>query len=151
MVRNCLEKLKKTATSSLKVKMWGRLRVHLCTRPQHHGCTCEANFDGCAQGFEEEVEQRLTMLLADNDGRFACWKTAIFCGAKYRWPNWQRARQFGAWCCVIASDLLEPQARDRIQERLGTWLKAHLKNRLAPYFQLQAADLKGSPRGLAFH
>ena len=99
----------------------------------------------------EEVEQRLTMLLADNDGAFRLLEDGHILWREVPMAKLAKgASILEPGVAVIASDLLEPQARDRIQERLGTWLKAHLKNRLAPYFQLQAADLKGSPRGLAF-
>ena len=99
----------------------------------------------------EEVDQRLAMLVGDNDGAFRLLEDGHILWREV--PMARLAKGSGILepsVSVIASDLLEPQARDRIQDRLRVWLKAHLNNRLAPYFQLQSADLTGSPRGVAY-
>ncbi len=50
----------------------------------------------------------------------------------------------------LASDLLEPQQRDRIAQRLTAWLGETVAETLAPLFRLRQAELSGPARGLAF-
>lgn len=51
---------------------------------------------------------------------------------------------------LARADLLEPAQRQAVQRRLGEWLKAHLRAKLAPLFRLREAALTGPARGLAF-
>lgn len=50
----------------------------------------------------------------------------------------------------LASDLLEPADRERIQRRLGAWLESRLDRHLGPLRALVAASLAGPARGLAY-
>ncbi len=52
---------------------------------------------------------------------------------------------------ITATDLLEPQQRERMRRRLATWLMSMLRRRLQPLFALLACnDLSGAGRGLAY-
>ncbi len=48
------------------------------------------------------------------------------------------------------SDLLEPAHRQAVMRRLGDWLGATLRARLAPLFRIESDDLPPAARGLAF-
>jgi len=51
---------------------------------------------------------------------------------------------------VIASDLLDQRARERVRRCLQAWLDRYLACELAPLFRLEAAALGGVARGIAY-
>ncbi len=51
---------------------------------------------------------------------------------------------------VMSADALSAEQRERARARLARWLQSHLEARLEALFALQAAELSGSSRGLAF-
>lgn len=51
---------------------------------------------------------------------------------------------------LIADDSLKGPPRQALQSRLTDWLERHLRKTLASLYALQAHDLKGPARGLAF-
>ena len=52
---------------------------------------------------------------------------------------------------IKVADGLGGLARDAVRRRLAQWLDAHLANLTRPLLRLQAAELEGPGRGLAFH
>ncbi len=54
-------------------------------------------------------------------------------------------------CRLIADDLLSGGAREKVEERLRAWLKAHVVRLLGPLLQLEEPqELTGIARGIAF-
>lgn len=51
---------------------------------------------------------------------------------------------------VIAGDLLEGDARERVRQRLQSFVRAEIERRLAPLFAARALPLGGSGRGIVF-
>ncbi len=51
---------------------------------------------------------------------------------------------------ALASDQLGADARDAVRRRLAIWLDSHLADLTAPLRELQAAELDGPGRGIAF-
>ncbi|WP_051609350.1 helicase-related protein [Fodinicurvata fenggangensis] len=97
------------------------------------------------------MPQRLSKLEEDNDGAFQLddqaqllWRgTAIARLAPGDSPLTPRIQTFD-------SEFLDGPSRERIRRRLADWLNRHLRNGLAPLYQLEEAPLKGAARGLAF-
>lgn len=50
----------------------------------------------------------------------------------------------------LPSELLEAKARERVRQRLASWLEAYLRRQLAPLYALREAPLTGAARGLVF-
>jgi ATP-dependent RNA helicase SUPV3L1/SUV3 len=50
----------------------------------------------------------------------------------------------------LASDLVDPAARERVRRRLAAWIERELRARLAPLETTEGADLSGPARGLVF-
>ena len=99
----------------------------------------------------EEVEGRVQQLVDDNDGSFRLVENGKLLWREVPMANLVRgASALDPDVEVISSDFLEPANRDRIKARLVAWLKAHLKNRLGPYYQLRGAQFTGTGSGLAF-
>ena len=51
---------------------------------------------------------------------------------------------------IIASDMLEPQARDRMARRLEDWMAGEIQARFRDLLALETAPLTGAAKGLAF-
>ncbi|HEX3537199.1 MAG TPA: helicase-related protein [Stellaceae bacterium] len=51
---------------------------------------------------------------------------------------------------VIAGDLLEGDARERVRQRLQSFIRSEIERRLSPLFAASALPLDGSGRGIAF-
>ena len=50
----------------------------------------------------------------------------------------------------LASDLLDPEPRERVRQRLASWLAGWLETRLGPLLTARKSDLTGPARGLIF-
>ncbi len=99
----------------------------------------------------KEVENRVQQLLADNDGAFRLteagqllWRENqvghLVKGESLLFPGIE----------VIHNDMLQGTDREKIRQRVEKWTRAHLRNRMKIFHDLQAAPLKGTARGLAF-
>jgi ATP-dependent RNA helicase SUPV3L1/SUV3 len=51
---------------------------------------------------------------------------------------------------IVAGDLLEGDARERVRQRLQSFVRGEIERRLAPLFAARALPLDGSGRGIAF-
>ncbi|MBB3063977.1 helicase-related protein [Limibacillus halophilus] len=51
---------------------------------------------------------------------------------------------------IDEGDLLDGGMRERMRQRLESWVGVFLRNRLGPLFDLAEADVKGNARGLAY-
>ena len=98
-----------------------------------------------------EYSRRVARLEADDDNGFVLddqatitWRGArlarLVAGAKALAPGVE----------VMSGDALAADQRERVRARLARWLKRHLEDGLRALFALQAAELSGPSRGLAF-
>ncbi|MGB1148222.1 MAG: disulfide oxidoreductase, partial [Alphaproteobacteria bacterium] len=112
----------------------------------------------------KEVENRVQQLLNDNDGAFRLteagqllWREnqvgKLVKGESLLFPGVE----------VIQNDLLQGTDREKIRDwmaavttkekirqRIEKWTRAHLRNRMKIFHELQSAPLQGTARGLAF-
>ncbi|WP_300296770.1 helicase-related protein [Ferrovibrio sp.] len=51
---------------------------------------------------------------------------------------------------LLADDQLPAETRKAVEDKLGSWLKRHLRQHLSDLYRLRDAELKGAARGLAF-
>ena len=51
---------------------------------------------------------------------------------------------------VLASDLLEPQQRERLRRSLAAWITTYVESRLRPLMRARSANLGAAARGLVF-
>ncbi len=99
----------------------------------------------------EEVPRRVTQLCEDDDGSFLLGPDA-----RLTWRGQPVGRLvkgkdiLNPAAQTDDADLLEAPLKERMRQRLQSWLERYLKNRLAPLYALSAAPLEGEARGLAF-
>ncbi len=98
-----------------------------------------------------EIPQRILKFEQDNDGSFLLdragnltWRGAevgrITAGETVLTPNVE----------VAASDYVDGPGRERLRQRLVAWLNRHLRAQLKPLFGLNAPELSGAARGVAY-
>ena len=98
-----------------------------------------------------EIARRVARLEAEGDDAFEldneatiAWRgvrlARLGAGAKALVPGIE----------VMSGDALSTEQRERVRTRLARWLKGHLEDGLQALFALQAAELSGPSRGLAF-
>ncbi|TQV79643.1 helicase-related protein [Denitrobaculum tricleocarpae] len=98
-----------------------------------------------------EIPQRIVKFEQDNDGSFLLdregkltWRGAevgrITAGETVLAPSVE----------IAASDYLDGPGRERLRQRLVAWLNRHLRAQLKPLFGLNAPELSGSARGVAY-
>ncbi|MFQ5619358.1 MAG: helicase-related protein [Rhodospirillales bacterium] len=98
-----------------------------------------------------ETVGRVERLETDGDEAFA-----LADGRRLRWRGADVARlvagrdMLSPGVEAMASDLLEPDMRERVRRRLAAWLEAYVETRLAPLFEARRAPLSGAARGLVF-
>ncbi len=98
-----------------------------------------------------EIAARIGRLEADGDEAFA-----LADGRRVRWRGADVGRLVAGPDVLspgveaLASDLLEPDMRERVRRRLAVWLDGYVKARLAPLFEARRAPLDGAARGLVF-
>lgn len=103
-----------------------------------------------------EIERRVVQLVNSNETEFTLLDENGALEARISWDGVVIARLLKGRAllrpqiALIPSDLVSPLQRDRIIERLDTWLQAELRRRLAPLFRLEEAKLGGAARGLTF-
>ncbi len=97
------------------------------------------------------VQARLAQLEADNDGAFRLdwagvlrWREAPVAGLTKGSSLWAPEIR------VDANEFLDKGQEARLAARLAPWLKAHLRNRLAPFYALRDPRLTGALKGLAY-
>ena len=99
----------------------------------------------------KEVENRVQQLLADNDGAFRLTESG-----QLLWRENQVAKLIKGESLlfpgvdVIQNDMLQGTDREKIRQRTEKWVRAHLRNRMKVFHELQSAPLQGTARGLAF-
>ncbi len=97
------------------------------------------------------VQARLVQLEADNDGAFRLDLAGVL-----RWREAPVARLTKGptlWAPEIrvdANEFLDQAQEARLAARLAPWLRAFLRNRLAPFHALQDPRLTGALKGLAY-
>ncbi len=98
-----------------------------------------------------EIAARVGRLEADGDEAFA-----LADGRRLLWRGADVARLVAGKDVLspgveaMASDLLEPDMRERVRRRLAAWLAGTIEARLAPLFAARRAPLAGAARGLVF-
>ena len=98
-----------------------------------------------------EIAARVGRLEADGDEAFALAE-----GRRLLWRGADVARLVAGKDVLspgveaMASDLLEPDMRERVRRRLAAWLAGYVEARLAPLFAARLAPLAGAARGLVF-
>ena len=99
----------------------------------------------------KEVENRVQQLLADNDGAFRLTEAGQLLWRENSVGHLVKGESllFPA-VEVLQNDLLQGTDREKIRQRVEKWTRAHLRNRMKVFHDLQAAPLKGTARGLAF-
>lgn len=99
----------------------------------------------------KEVENRVQQLLVDNDGAFRLTEAGQLLWRENQVGHLSKGESllFPA-VEVIHNDLLQGTDREKIRQRIEKWTRAHLRNRMKIFHELQAAPLKGTARGLAF-
>ncbi len=99
----------------------------------------------------KEVENRVQQLLADNDGAFRLTEAGQLLWRENQVGHLVKGESllFPA-IEVIHNDLLQGTDREKIRQRIEKWTRAHLRNRMKNFHELQSAPLKGTARGLAF-
>ncbi|MEW5728495.1 MAG: helicase-related protein [Pseudomonadota bacterium] len=101
------------------------------------------------KALKSEIAARVKALAADPDEAFSLTPDALLL-----WHGDPVARLvpgaqvLGPQVEPLASDLLEPAARDRVRRRLAEWLAGAVADGMAPLLRAQAAPLKGAARGL---
>jgi ATP-dependent RNA helicase SUPV3L1/SUV3 len=98
-----------------------------------------------------EVAARARRLAADGDEAFA-----LDADGRLRW-NGSAVGRLGAGEAMLAprvevqaGDFLEGEARERVRQRLQSFVRNEAERRLQPLFDIQALPLRGPARGLAF-
>jgi len=98
-----------------------------------------------------EVASRAHRLLADPDNAFAIDATG---GLMWRGGSVGRMvageRTLAPRAEPRAADFIEGELRERIRQRLQTFLRAEIERRLSPLFKAQALSVGGNARGLVF-
>lgn len=103
------------------------------------------------RALQGETGRRITQLEGETDDAFA-----LDAEARILWRGEPAARLTpGADILApavepLASDLLEADQRDRIRNRLKTWMDGHMALRLGPLLKARDAALTGPARGLVF-
>ncbi|MCZ6607437.1 MAG: helicase-related protein [Alphaproteobacteria bacterium] len=98
-----------------------------------------------------EIAARVGRLEADGDEAFA-----LADGRRLLWRGAHVARLVAGKDVLspgveaMASDLLEPDMRERVRRRLAAWLAGTIEACLAPLFEARRASLNGAARGLVF-
>jgi len=98
-----------------------------------------------------EIQRRVHQLVADSDGKFTLSEDGCV-----RWREHAVARLVAGSDILrprvepLPSDLLDGRALEKIRQRLGTWLRSHLTESLAPLLSLSETTVSGAPRGLLF-
>ncbi|MFB3135875.1 MAG: helicase-related protein, partial [Rhodospirillales bacterium] len=98
-----------------------------------------------------EIAARVGRLEADGDEAFA-----LADGRRLLWRGAHVARLVAGKDVLspgveaMASDLLEPNMRERVRRRLAAWLAGTIEACLAPLFEARRASLNGAARGLVF-
>ncbi len=99
----------------------------------------------------EEIPRRVARLAEDDDGSFL-----LEADARLTWRGQPVARLVKGKDILTPAvqvddaDLLEPALKERVRQRLETWVARYLKNRLTPLYALAGTELEGEARGLAF-
>ncbi len=130
----------------------GRLRgfrfdLDEAVSPEHARASLAAVRDVLAT----EIPQRILKFEQDNDGSFLLdregnltWRGAevgrITAGETVLTPSVE----------VASSDYLDGPGRERLRQRLVAWLNRHLRAQLKPLFGLDASELSGAARGVAY-
>jgi ATP-dependent RNA helicase SUPV3L1/SUV3 len=105
-----------------------------------------------AKALTSEFELRAQKLAASGDDQFV-----LSIDGTLRWQGEPVARlaagdkMLEPRLLVLADDTLMGGAREQVEHRLATWLKAHITKLLGPLLQLEAGDgVTGIGRGIAF-
>jgi ATP-dependent RNA helicase SUPV3L1/SUV3 len=131
----------------------GRLQGFRFT-PEASASTPEAKALSAAalKALASEIEARAEKLAQATDDGFA-----LALDGAIRWQGEPVAKiQAGEKALeprflILADEQLSGAARDKVEARLGLWLKAHVKKLLGPLLGLEAGDgLEGIARGIAF-
>ncbi len=98
-----------------------------------------------------EISRRVTRLEAEGDDAFALDDKAMITWRGVRLARLAAgAKALAPGIEVVSGDALTAEQRERARVRLTRWLKSHLERGLQALFALQAAELSGPSRGLAF-
>jgi ATP-dependent RNA helicase SUPV3L1/SUV3 len=103
------------------------------------------------RALRRDIGARVARLVEDADAAFE-----LAADARILWQGHAiarlaaGARALSPEIALGRSDLLEPPHRQAVLRRLGDWLGALLRARLAPLFRLETDDLPPAARGLAF-
>jgi ATP-dependent RNA helicase SUPV3L1/SUV3 len=98
-----------------------------------------------------EVAVRVRQLAADSDAAFA-----LDAAGMVRWRRGSVGRLVAGERMLtprvepLAGDFVEGEAREKIRQRLGVYVRGEIERRLAPLFALSTLPLGGVGRGLAF-
>ena len=98
-----------------------------------------------------EVAARAQLLAADADSAFAIDPAGLL-----RWRGGPVGRLVAGERMLtpraepLSGDFIEGEARDKIRQRLGAYVRAEIERRLAPLYAASALALGGLGRGLAF-
>lgn len=122
-------------------------------KPERGGSeeNARATLSAARRVMHEEIPARVRRFENDDDGAFSLdpdglllWRGApvarLAAGDSPLRPEVQAFRE----------EFLDGPSRERIRRRLLRWLERYLRNRLAPLFALEQAELQGASRGLAF-
>ncbi|WP_421708100.1 helicase-related protein [Algihabitans sp.] len=99
----------------------------------------------------EEIPLRIRRIEEDDDGSFR-----LTAEGRLLWREASLARLTPDVSVlrpkveVERSEFLDGPARERLRQRLTSWLGRHLRNRLKPLLALEEAPLAGAARGLAY-
>ena len=110
-----------------------------------------ASLAAVRQVLTTEIPQRILRFEQDNDGSFLLdregaltWRGApvgrVIRGDTVLTPGVE----------IASSDYVDSPGRERLRQRLITWVNRHLRAQLKPLFGLSAAELSGSARGIAY-
>lgn len=109
----------------------------------------KAVLTAAARGLKSEVAARVARLCAAGADAFA-----LTGDGHILWEDQKVARLTAGpeplrpAIDILASDLLEPAARDRIRKRLGDWLDTAIAEAFRPLLRARAAPLQGAARGV---
>ena len=103
------------------------------------------------RGLGPEIQNRLLQLENDNDGAYRLDEAGALLWREARVGSLSRGASLWApEISIDANDFLDGAQKERIAIRLAPWLKAFLKNRLAPFYVLKDPRMTGSLKGLAY-
>ncbi len=102
------------------------------------------------RALSSEIPNRLRRLEQDNDGAFALESDRI------TWRGIAVARLTAGDRALtprvepLPSDFLDGPSRERVRQRVTSWLERHIRGRLKPLFDAEAASASGPVRGILF-